>query len=88
MAQFELQIVSPDRVVFEGQVESIVVPGGDGYLGIMANHAPLLSTLQDGQLTLKGGETASATYNLAGGGFVEVHNNKVVVLAKEVKEAS
>jgi F-type H+-transporting ATPase subunit epsilon len=87
MPQFHLQIISPQRVEFEGDVESLVAPGEDGYLGVLTGHAPLLTTLRDGALTFRspggGGETR---YAVAGGGFLEVHRNKVVVLANQVSK--
>lgn len=79
MADFHLQIISPTRVEFEGDIESLIVPGEDGYLGILADHAPLLSTLREGDLTIRKGEDKQVMKVLKGG-FVEVHHNHVVVL--------
>jgi len=86
MPSFHLQIISPHRVEFEGDVESLVAPGEDGYLGILTNHAPLLTTLKDGSLTFRapGGGSGRERYQLSGGGFLEVHRNKVVVLSNQV----
>ena len=90
MPSFHLQIISPQRVEFDGDVESLVAPGEDGYLGVLASHAPLLTTLKDGSLTFRthGGAGAQERYRVSGGGFLEVHRNKVIVLANQVSKSS
>ena len=78
---FRLEIVTPDRMVIgDDTVTSVVVPGSEGYMGILVHHAPLLAELTVGQIDIKradGSETAIAT----SGGFMEVSANKVIVLA-------
>ena len=88
MPSFHLQIISPQRVEFEGDVESLVAPGEDGYLGVLSSHAPLLTTLKDGSLTFRahGGGGGQERYQVSGGGFLEVHRNKVIVLANQVSK--
>ena len=91
MPSFHLQIISPQRVEFDGDVESLVAPGEDGYLGVLTSHAPLLTTLKDGSLTFRphnGGAGAQERYRVSGGGFLEVHRNKVIVLANQVSKGS
>jgi len=83
---YHLQVVVQDRAVFDGEVTSIVVPGEEGYLGVLANHAPLLSTLGEGTLDIRGPKGAW-TYEIRGG-FLEVLNNEVTVLADSVVEPS
>lgn len=81
MASFKLSIVSPERILFEDEVTSLVVPGGEGYLGILANHAPLISTLKVGEIKyrdLSNREVWMAT----SGGFIEVSNNKATILVE------
>lgn len=85
MANFHLQIISPEKVVFEGKIQSLTAPGSDGYLGVLANHAPMLTTLQSGALTVKGAkEGGTLQFALEKGGFLEIHDNQVTVLAEEV----
>ncbi|HBF33986.1 TPA: ATP synthase F1 subunit epsilon [Candidatus Sumerlaeota bacterium] len=84
MATFQLKIITPQAVVFDGPVESVQAPGGDGYLGVLAGHAPLLTTLQDGKLTASGAGQGSKSWQVTGGGFLEVHKNKVTVLAQNL----
>ena len=77
----ELQVVTPTKHIFSEDVQSIELPGKDGYLGILPGHAPLLTELGAGILTFnKGGETRSMTVI---DGFAEVLPNRVIVLADE-----
>ena len=84
MAEFRLKIVSPERVEFDEDVESLVAPGEDGYLGVLANHAPLLTTLGDGDVTTRG-RGRTRFFRIEGGGFLEVQNNQAVMLAQRVE---
>lgn len=79
MADFQLQIYTQEKKVFEGRIESLVVPAEDGYLGVLANHAPLLTTLGEGRLTYR--TSKDSTEIGIRGGFLEVHANQAVVLA-------
>jgi F-type H+-transporting ATPase subunit epsilon len=76
----ELEIVTPEREVLHETVESVQIPGKDGYLGVLPGHAPLLTELGVGELSfLKG----SATENLTViGGIAEVLPSRVIVLAE------
>lgn len=73
-----LKIVSPERVEFEGEVESVLVPGTVGQFEIFVNHAPIISSLDKGTVTytLSGNEKKSLNIS---GGFVEVQKNQVSV---------
>ena len=74
----QLDIVTPEREVFSDQVDSTVLPGIEGELGILPNHAPLVTILKPGELTYtKGGETEHLA---VGEGFVEVTQTKVAVM--------
>ena len=75
-------MITPDGPVFEGEAEIVVVPGSAGELGIMANHAPLVSSLKPGELhvtDMQGQRHEFAT----DGGFVEVRKNETLVLVGE-----
>jgi F-type H+-transporting ATPase subunit epsilon len=75
----ELQVVTPERHVLSEDVDSVEVPGKDGYLGILPGHAPLLTELGIGILTYrKGGETRAVTVM---GGYAEVLPHRVIILA-------
>ncbi len=81
---FKLSVVTPIAVYFEGEVSSIVAPGSDGYLGILSNHAPLITSLEPGLLTIKD-EKQGETEFAIGGGFLEVSNNKATILAESIE---
>lgn len=75
-----LQLVSPERVLVDENVDEVQIPGRDGYMGILPGHAPLLSELKPGGvLSYKsaGGEKVLAVF----GGFVEVQPDRVRILA-------
>jgi F-type H+-transporting ATPase subunit epsilon len=81
---FSLRIISPDRVVFEGEAASVSVPGVSGGFQVLFNHAPLLSALVAGQVKVKAPAGADTIY-ATGGGFLEVHDNQVVVLVESAE---
>jgi F-type H+-transporting ATPase subunit epsilon len=83
MADFRLQIVTTERVVFDGIVTSIIAPGASGYLGVLANHAPLLTTLVPGTLTVRHGDQVTL-YHITGG-FLEVNQNVATLLADSLE---
>jgi F-type H+-transporting ATPase subunit epsilon len=74
-----LEIATPTRLVVSGVVDEVVAPGIEGYFGVLPGHAPFLTTLGVGELTYRKGREE---YHLAvAGGFAEVRNDKVIVLA-------
>ncbi len=76
-----LEIISPDKKLYEGEVKSIVLPGIDGSFGILDKHAPLISALKKGEIEITVTETQKENFQV-NGGVVEVLNNKVIVLAE------
>ena len=77
-----LEIITPEKKIFEGEVFSATFPGADGSFQVLDNHAPLVSLLKDGAVVYKSKE---ATQQVAiTGGVVEVLKNKVIVLADGV----
>ncbi len=76
---FHIEIATPERLVLDAQAESAQIPGADGYMGILPGHAALLSELGAGVLSVTtSGQTQS--FNVTGG-YVEVRDNRVRVLA-------
>lgn len=75
-----LEIITPDKKLFSGEVTSVQVPGTDGKLQILKNHAPLISTLGEGKVKIKSAEGAK-TFDVKGG-VIEVVKNKVILLAE------
>jgi len=84
MAMYTLTIVTPEEVVFEDEVVSIVAPGSEGYLGVLTDHAPLITALVPGKLTVKGKEGKEQIFCVSGG-FLEVSDNVATVLADAVE---
>ena len=80
MAEFTFRLVTPQRIVFEGPVLSIQAPGSEGYLGVLAHHAPLITALKEGRLEMRDPSGRVTAYRV-GGGFLEVSNNVASVLA-------
>jgi F-type H+-transporting ATPase subunit epsilon len=75
-----VDILTPDKKLFSGEASYVGLPGSDGSLGIMANHAALVTTLQAGQVVVRTQE-GDQTFDVKGGS-VEVLNNVVTVLAE------
>lgn len=84
---FQLQVATPERLFVDEQVSEAQIPGKDGYMGILAGHAPLLSALKPGVLTYNGGSGGQHAI-VIDGGFVEVFDNRVSVLADHAEEAN
>ena len=74
-----VDIITPDENLFTGEAISIVAPGSDGSLGILDNHAQLISSLKEGQVKLTTTE-GEKSFDVKGG-VIEVLNNKVIILA-------
>ncbi|HEY1365372.1 MAG TPA: F0F1 ATP synthase subunit epsilon [Xanthobacteraceae bacterium] len=80
MATFRFELVSPERLLFAGDVDQVDVPGAEGDFGVLAGHAPLVSTLRPGVLVIRqGGGTVSMVVD---GGFAEVGPSGLTVLAE------
>ena len=83
---FELEILTPKKRLFKGPVTSLVAPGEMGYLGVLANHAPLVTTLVAGNITFRDPAGHPHTLRSTGAGLLEVYHNAATVLAEEVSE--
>jgi F-type H+-transporting ATPase subunit epsilon len=82
---FSLEIVAPDRVIFQGEATSVTAPGTLGGFQVLFNHAPLLSSLDVGPLKVKNTQGVDTVY-ATGGGYLEVRENKVVVLVESAEK--
>jgi F-type H+-transporting ATPase subunit epsilon len=78
MATFHFELASPERLVFSGEVEHVVVPGSEGEFGVLAEHAPLVAMLRPGILTVLGPQEQRFVVR---GGFAEVNPQGLTVLA-------
>lgn len=79
-----LTIITPDRQVFDGEVEAATFPGSEGSFQVLNNHAPLVSSLDRGRIIYRGKNGESSI--LVEGGVVEVLKNNITVLAEKVLE--
>lgn len=80
-----LEIIAPDHQLYSGEVDLVQVPGSKGSFQILRNHAPIISTLDRGQIKIvdqKGG----TTFFDVDGGVIEAKNNKIIVLAETTKK--
>lgn len=81
MKEFLLEVITPSKAAYKGNVLSVTVPGTLGNFQVLYNHAPLMSSLEIGRIKIK--ESSGNEFEFAtGGGTIEVLNNKVIVLAE------
>jgi len=83
--RFKLQVLTQESEVLSRDVVSVVLPGVEGYFGVLAHHAPLVAALGKGTLTISEGDDTLTRYTVEGG-FAEVADNVLTVLADRVGE--
>jgi F-type H+-transporting ATPase subunit epsilon len=81
MATFTLELVSPAKLLFSGAVDSVGVPGSDGDMTIMANHAPMMAALRPGIVTVTDARGSRRLY--VRGGFADVNASGLTILAEQ-----
>ncbi len=86
MAKLKVELVTPERRVLSVQADEAIVPGAQGLFGVRPGHTPFLTTMEPGVLTLR--EEASAQSFFVAGGFAEVANDEVRVLADQAEPVS
>jgi F-type H+-transporting ATPase subunit epsilon len=86
MADLHFELVTPDRQVMNADVYMVVVPGTEGESGIMAGHAPYMTTLKNGELAVYKSAGAQPEKIAVTGGFAEMGENGLTVLAESVGE--
>jgi F-type H+-transporting ATPase subunit epsilon len=79
-----LEIITPDKKIFSGEVSSVTVPGSAGQFQILKNHAPIISSLAKGKVKVK--SSAGQQIFEVNGGVVEVLKNKITVLAESAHD--
>jgi F-type H+-transporting ATPase subunit epsilon len=84
MAVLNLEIITPSKTVFSGEVNSITVPGTNGSFQVLKNHAPLISTFEIGSIKLEDTQGKFLLF-ATGGGTIEVNDNKILVLADSIE---
>jgi F-type H+-transporting ATPase subunit epsilon len=81
---FKLSVVTPEHPVIDQDARSIIAPGSEGYLGIMTDHAPLITALIPGKLSVTD-QSNHETFYAISGGFLEVSHNLVTILADAIE---
>jgi F-type H+-transporting ATPase subunit epsilon len=80
----KLEIITPDRKVYEGDVASIRVPGKKGSFQVLKDHAPIISTLENGPVIIVDQQGNNVNFEI-NGGVIEVKQNKIILLAEAVR---
>jgi F-type H+-transporting ATPase subunit epsilon len=80
------EIVTPERIVYTNEVEMVVAPTLDGEIGVLPLHAPLVGALKAGEVRVKHGDTVE--WFAVSGGYVQVYQDKVIVLADDAEASS
>ena len=75
----KIEIITPDKKVFEGDIKSVRVPGKKGSFQVLKDHAPIISTLDKGPVIIVDNDGAQTTYEI-NGGVIEVKANKIILL--------
>jgi F-type H+-transporting ATPase subunit epsilon len=82
----KLEILTPDKKVYEGEIRSLTVPGTMGSFEVLKDHAPIISTLEDGKVIIRKDNTSDETIHIKGG-VIEVLNNSIMVLAEGIQDS-
>jgi len=80
----QLEIITPDQKIFTGEVKLVKVPGSKGSFEILKNHAPIISTLEHGEIKIINLQDRIINYEISGG-VIEVKQNNIIILAESVK---
>jgi F-type H+-transporting ATPase subunit epsilon len=80
----KIEIITPDRKVFDGEIKSVRVPGKKGSFQVLKDHAPIISTLENGSVRMIDQEDKEIIYEISGG-VIEVRANKIILLADSVR---
>ena len=86
MPDLRFELVTPEKLVMADDVHMVVVPGSEGQFGVMAGHAPFMSTLRDGELAVYRSAGAQPELIRVSGGFAEVSDRGLTVLAERAGE--
>ena len=82
------EIVTPERIVYTNEVEMVIAPTLDGEIGILPLHAPLVTVLRPGELRVRYNDNKDVEWFAISGGYLQVHEDKVIVLADAATHAS
>ena len=80
----KIEIVTPDKKIFDGEIKSVRVPGKKGSFQVLKDHAPIVSTLDSGTVRMVDQDNNEVTYEISGG-VIELKANKIILLADSVR---
>jgi F-type H+-transporting ATPase subunit epsilon len=80
----KIEIITPDKKIFSGEIKSVRVPGKKGSFQVLKDHAPIISTLENGFVRMVDQENNEIVYEISGG-VIEVKANKIILLADSVR---
>ncbi len=80
----KIEIITPDKKIFDGEIKSVRVPGKKGSFQVLKDHAPIISTLENGLVTIINQENNELIFDISGG-VIEVKANKIILLADSVR---
>lgn len=83
---FKVSVITPRRIVYEGQVSSLIAPAELGYLGVLVNHAPLIANLVPGKITVRDPSDRIRIFHSPGKGTIEVFENNVSILIDSIEK--
>ncbi|WP_454811908.1 F0F1 ATP synthase subunit epsilon [Labrys neptuniae] len=83
MASFQFELVTPEKLLFSGPVESVVVPGSEGDFEVLSQHAPVMSTIRPGIIVVKETAGGSSRHLFVRGGFADVNPQGLTILAEQ-----
>lgn len=81
---YHLQVLTPEEIVFDDEVVALIAPGKQGYLGILTDHAPLITSLKSGLLVITDKNGKKISYNISKG-FLEVSQNKASIIIEKLQ---
>jgi F-type H+-transporting ATPase subunit epsilon len=79
-----IEIITPDKKIFEGEIKSVRVPGKKGSFQVLKDHAPIISTLENGSVRMIDQQDNEIIYEI-NGGVIEVKSNKIILLADSIR---
>ncbi|HSQ22254.1 MAG TPA: ATP synthase F1 subunit epsilon [Coriobacteriia bacterium] len=82
------EIVTPERIIYTNEVEMVIAPTLDGEIGILPLHAPLVTVLRAGELRVRYNDNKDVEWFAVSGGYLQVHEDKVIILADAAEHAS
>ena len=86
MSQLYLEIITPSKIGYKGNITSVTVPGTKGNFQVLYNHAPIISSLEIGEIQIEE-DTGTKSHFATSGGTIEVSNNNIIILAESFERA-